>query len=150
MSDIVNVDPNSVENDELMPIERGLSIIDDNSIGLNSKYENTDFNDTDNSFDLTQNNNDVLSQYVKSISNFPILTKEEEENLFNLYIDKGDQRAGQAIVLSHLRLVVKIAMQYKNFGLNVMDVIAEGNVGLMIALKKFDRAKNARFSTYAC
>ena len=68
----------------------------------------------------------------------------------NEYIDNGNQKAGQAIVLSHLRLVVKIAMQYKKFGMNIMDIIAEGNVGLMIALQKFDREKKARFSTYAC
>lgn len=94
-------------------------------------------------------NNTVLAEYIKKVSTFPMLTREEEERLFNLYLDKGDQKAGQAIVLSHLRLVVKIAMQYKNFGMNMMDVIAEGNVGLMIAVQRFDRSKNARFSTYA-
>ena len=93
--------------------------------------------------------NEVLTRYIREVSSFPILTQEEEEKLFNLYLDNGDQKAGQAIVLSHLRLVVKIAMQYKNFGINMMDVIAEGNVGLMIALQKFDRTKNARFATYA-
>ena len=94
-------------------------------------------------------NNEILAQYIRKVSTFPMLTQEEESRLFNLYIDKGDQKAGQAIVLSHLRLVVKIAMQYRKFGLNMMDIIAEGNVGLMIALQKFDRSKNARFSTYA-
>ena len=92
---------------------------------------------------------DNLNNYIRQISSFPLLSQEEEARLFDLYIDKQDQKAGQAIVMSHLRLVVKIAMQYRKFGINMMDVIAEGNVGLMIALQKFDRTKKARFSTYA-
>ena len=102
-----------------------------------------------NSLTPIKSEQDLLNTYIRQISQFPLLSQEEEGRLFDLYIDQQDQKAGQAIVMSHLRLVVKIAMQYRKFGLNMMDVIAEGNVGLLTALQKFDRTKKARFSTYA-
>lgn len=104
----------------------------------------------DNEYSLANlSENEVLNKYIQHISKFPMLTKEKEEQLFVEYLDKGNQKAGQAIVLSHLRLVVKIALQYKNYGISIMDIISEGNTGLMHALQKFDRTKNVRFSTYA-
>ena len=135
---------NNSNHQEISNIEQNTDIVetDFNGQSLTAINNNTDLS-------TLSNQSEILSQYIKQIANFPMLSQEEENKLFNLYIDKGDQKAGQAIVLSHLRLVVKIAMQYKNFGLNMMDMIAEGNTGLMIALKKFDRTKNARFSTYA-
>lgn len=93
--------------------------------------------------------NEILQKYIKHVSQFPILTKEEEDKLLSEYIDNGNQNAGKLIVLSHLRLVAKIALQYRRYGVNIMDIISEGNVGLMQALKNFDRSKNVRFSTYA-
>lgn len=131
----------NAENNELSVIDSETSVINDEEI--DKIYSNTSY------LVFSGNKDEILHQYIQQISKFPILTQEKEEELFNLYIDKGDRRAGQAIVLSHLRLVVKIAMQYKNFGLNMMDLIAEGNLGVMIALKKFDRTKKARFATYA-
>lgn len=119
----------------------------DDSFGKND-YNHIDDDIEENNF-TNSNNNEIFRSYVQHISRFPMLTQEKETELFNLYIDNGNQEAGQAIVLSHLRLVVKIALQYKKFGLNIMELISEGNVGLMIALKKFDRSKKARFSTYA-
>lgn len=92
---------------------------------------------------------EILQKYIKHVSQFPILTKEEEDKLLSEYIDNGNQNAGKMIILSHLRLVAKIAMQYRRYGINIMDIISEGNVGLMQALKNFDRSKNVRFSTYA-
>ena len=135
---------NNSNHQEISNIEQNTDIVetDFNGQSLTAINNNTDLS-------TLSNQSEILSQYIKQIANFPMLSQEEENKLFNLYIDKGDQKAGQAIVLSHLRHVVKIAMQYKNFGLNMMDMIAEGNTGLMIALKKFDRTKNARFSTYA-
>ena len=135
----------------LIVVDNGLSIVD--NVNINN-FENNDLNinnnDDENDTMLAQSGtNEALKQYIQKVATFPILSKEEEDKLLNLYLDKGDQRAGQAIVLSHLRLVVKIAMQYKNFGLNMMDIIAEGNIGLMMALQRFDRTKKARFSTYA-
>ena len=141
-NDVASVDElQNIENSELSIIENKTSIIGaEENDKVYGDILHTAFNG---------NKDEILHQYIQQISKFPILTQEKEEELFNLYIDKGDKRAGQAIVLSHLRLVVKIAMQYKNFGLNMMDLIAEGNLGVMIALKKFDRTKKARFATYA-
>ena len=93
--------------------------------------------------------NEIIRKYIQQISKFPMLSQEEEEKLLKEYLDNNNQKAGQMIILSHLRLVVKIAMKYRRYGLNLMDIIAEGNTGLMKALQKFDRSKNTRFSTYA-
>ena len=140
------------QSNELEVVNTGESIVDEvnlDTLNDNDGNNENNYEETEETSLVNAEKNEILSQYIHKVSSFPILTQEEEARLFNLYIDKGDQRAGQAIVLSHLRLVVKIAMQYRRFGLNIMDVIAEGNVGLMIALQKFDRSKNARFSTYA-
>ena len=111
-------------------------------------YENGEL--IDNEFSLaTSDEGDVLRKYIQHVSQFPMLSAEDEERLFNEYFDNGNQQAGQAIVLSHMRLVVKIALQYRRYGINIMDLIAEGNAGLMKALQKFDRSKHVRFSTYA-
>ena len=123
--------------------------LDSNRIQDTDKIDNTHALSSYNSLAPIKNEQDLLNAYIRQISQFPLLSQAEEERLFDLYIDKKDQKAGQAIVMSHLRLVVKIAMQYRKFGLNMMDVIAEGNVGLLTALQKFDRTKKARFSTYA-
>lgn len=93
---------------------------------------------------------DVFYKYLKYISKFPILEKEEEVVLLKEYFENGDSDAGRKIVLSHLRLVVKIAMYYREYrGISMMDIISEGNAGLLYALKKFDYTKTNRFSTYA-
>ena len=130
--------------------DNGLSIVDDVNLSKNEQLDVLDFNAYDAKTKITKiGHNQILERYINQVSTFPMLSKEEEERLLSLYLDNGDQQAGQAIVLSHLRLVVKIAMQYKNFGINMMDMIAEGNMGLMIALQRFDRSKKARFATYA-
>lgn len=156
--DIISKSTVDIEENELIDNENLPAKIFSNDASLPEGTEiiiqDDDKKNDDELFSFNQNivkvgANEVLTQYIQKVSSFPMLTQEEEEKLFNLYIDNGDQKAGQAIVLSHLRLVVKIAMQYKNFGINMMDIIAEGNVGLMIALQKFDRTKKARFSTYA-
>lgn len=90
-----------------------------------------------------------IGAYIKQVSSFPILTAEEEENFARLYHEEGDLKAAHYLVTSHLRLVVKIALSYRNYGLPMMDVISEGNVGLMRAVKKFDVNKGFRLSTYA-
>lgn len=146
-------DKKEVENiGELEVVDNDVSVVEDLNVDIfdiNEYDKNNEIGDTENISLIKADDNEILTQYIKKVSTFPMLTQEEETRLFNLYLDKGDQKAGQAIVLSHLRLVVKIAMQYRKFGINMMDIIAEGNVGLMIALQKFDRSKNARFSTYA-
>ena len=89
-----------------------------------------------------------LSRYLNQISNLPYLEEEEEKTLALAY-SKGDIKAAEKLVTSHLRLVVKIAMNYKNYGLSLMDLVCEGNLGLMQAVKKFDVKKGFRLSTYA-
>ena len=92
--------------------------------------------------------NDVYP-YLKKISQFPLLTNEEEKNLANEWVKNGDIDAAQKLVTSHLRLVAKIAMGYKGYGLPLFDLISEGNLGLMQAVKKYDPDKGFRLATYA-
>ncbi len=88
-------------------------------------------------------------QYLNEIKKFPILTPEEELEYSKRFAEKGDKEAAKMLVQSHLRLVVKIASKFKNYGLPIVDLVSEGNVGLIQALKKFDPKKGFRFATYA-
>ena len=90
-----------------------------------------------------------LSIYLQEIKRFPILTAEEEYMLAKRFKEHGDSKAAHKLVTSHLRLVAKIAMGYRGYGLPVTDLISEGNVGIMRAVKKFDPEKGFRLSTYA-
>ena len=90
-----------------------------------------------------------LSFYLQEIKRFPILTAEEEYMLAKRYKEHGDAEAAHKLVTSHLRLVAKIAMGYRGYGLPVTDLISEGNVGIMQAVKKFDPEKGFRLATYA-
>ena len=90
-----------------------------------------------------------LAVYLQQIKKFPLLTAEEEYMLAKRYKEHGDSEAAHKLVTSHLRLVAKIAMGYRGYGLPVTDLISEGNVGIMQAVKKFDPEKGFRLSTYA-
>ena len=90
-----------------------------------------------------------LAFYLQEIKKFPILTAEEEFMLAKRYKEHGDTDAAHKLVTSHLRLVAKIAMGYRGYGLPVTDLISEGNVGIMQAVKKFDPEKGFRLATYA-
>ena len=90
-----------------------------------------------------------LSRYLNEIKAFPILTAEEEFMLAERYLKHDDNKAAHKLVTSHLRLVAKIAMQYRGYGLPVADLISEGNIGLMKAVKKFEPERGFRLSTYA-
>lgn len=90
-----------------------------------------------------------LSLYMKEIKKFPILGQDEEYQLASIWKEKGDKRAMEKLIKSHLRLVVKIARGYSGYGLSQADLIAEGNIGIMQALKHFDPSVGYRFSTYA-
>jgi len=90
-----------------------------------------------------------LALYLQEIKKFPILTAEEEFMLAKRYKEQGDSEAAHKLVTSHLRLVAKIAMGYRGYGLPVTDLISEGNVGIMQAVKKFDPEKGFRLATYA-
>ena len=90
-----------------------------------------------------------LQKYLSSIKKFPILEVEEEYTLAKMWKNKKDLNAAHKLVTSHLRLVAKIAMGYKGYGLPIADLISEGNIGLMQAVKRFDPDKGFRLATYA-
>jgi RNA polymerase sigma-32 factor len=90
-----------------------------------------------------------LSLYLAQIKKFPMLDAEEEYMLAKSWRDRGNLKAAHKLVTSHLRLVAKIAMGYRGYGLPVNELISEGNIGLMQAVKKFDPDKGFRLTTYA-
>jgi len=92
---------------------------------------------------------DPLAHYIQEVAKYPFLTAEEERKLALVYRKTGDKEAARKLVSSHLRLVVKIAMEYRQAYYNILDLIQEGSVGLMYAVKRFDPDKGARFSHYA-
>ena len=96
---------------------------------------------------LSPDNN--LGRYLDQIKKFPMLDADEEYVLAKDWLDKQDTKAAHKLVTSHLRLVAKIAMGYRGYGLPVADLIAEGNIGMMHAVKKFDPEKGFRLATYA-
>ena len=90
-----------------------------------------------------------LSKYLSRIKKFPMLSSEEEYMLAKNWKDKGDIKSVQKLITSHLRLVTKIAMGYRGYGLPVSEMVSEGNIGLMQAVKKFEPEKGFRLATYA-
>jgi len=90
-----------------------------------------------------------LQRYMTEISNYPVLSREEEYELAMKYKNDGDLDAARKLVSSNLKFVVKVANDYKNYGLNTMDLIQEGNIGLMHAVKGFDPTKGYRIISYA-
>ncbi len=92
---------------------------------------------------------DPLSRYLKEVETYPVLTLEEEKELARRYHELGDVEAAKKLVLTHLRLVVKIAMEYRSAYHNVLDLIQEGNIGLIQAVKHYDPDKGSRLAHYA-
>lgn len=90
-----------------------------------------------------------LSKYFRDIRSFPVLEPEEEYMLAKSWVEHEDTKAAHRLVTSHLRLVAKIASGYRHYGLPMADLISEGNVGLMRAVKKFDPERGFRLATYA-
>ena len=90
-----------------------------------------------------------LSRYLEEIRRFPMLEPQEEYMLAKRWREHGDRDAAHKLVTSHLRLVAKIAMGYRGYGLPISEVISEGNVGLMQAVKRFEPEKGFRLATYA-
>ena len=90
-----------------------------------------------------------LSAYLEQIKKFPMLAAEEEYMLAKNWKESGNVKAAEKLVTSHLRLVAKIAMGYRGYGLPVNEMISEGNIGLMHAVKKFEPEKGFRLATYA-
>jgi RNA polymerase sigma-32 factor len=90
-----------------------------------------------------------LSRYLQDIRKFPMLTAEEELSLAKSWRDSNDVEAAHKLVTSHLRLVAKIAMGYRGYGLPVGELVSEGNVGMMQAVKRFDPDRGFRLATYS-
>lgn len=92
---------------------------------------------------------DPLQQYLSEVSQFPVLSREDEAKIAKHYTQFHDKESAQTLVVSNLRLVVKIALEYSQAFHNILDLIQEGNMGLMRAVTKYDASKGTRFSYYA-
>ena len=90
-----------------------------------------------------------LARYLQSIRKFPMLEPSEEFALAKRWVEHGDEKAAHTLVTSHLRLVAKIAMGYRGYGLPLGELISEGNVGMMQAVMRFDPDRGFRLATYA-
>ena len=90
-----------------------------------------------------------LTQYPEQIKRFAMLEPQEEFMLAKRWREHGDRDAGHKLVTSHLRLVAKVAMRYRGYGLPISEVISEGNVGLVQAVKRFEPDRGFRLATYA-
>ncbi|TVR84901.1 MAG: RNA polymerase sigma factor RpoH [Rhodospirillales bacterium] len=90
-----------------------------------------------------------VGQYIRRVQKYPLLTAEQEKSLAQKFVADGDRAASHALVSSHLRLVAKIAMGYRGYGLPVDELISQGNLGLMQAVDRFDPERGYRLSTYA-
>lgn len=90
-----------------------------------------------------------LSRYMRDVRKFPMLDRETELELIRLYRDHGDAHAAEQLIGSHQRLVIKIAADYRRYGVPMGDLISEGNIGLIQGIKKFDPDRGFRLSTYA-
>ncbi len=91
---------------------------------------------------------DPLKKYLSEVSRYPVLTREEELEISTRVFKDKDRAAAQKLAISNLKLVVKIALEYYNTYLNILDLIQEGNVGLLHAVKKYNPYKGTKFSTY--
>jgi len=92
---------------------------------------------------------DGLRIYLEQIEHYPVLSREEESILARRYRDENSENAGQKLVTSNLRFVIKVALRYRNYGVKLMDLIQEGNIGLMKAVRRFDPDKGYRLISYA-
>ena len=97
---------------------------------------------------MQTNEQESLQIYLQQISQIPLISVQDEIDLAK-EIKKGDNEAREKMITSNLRLVVKIAQEYSNLGLSLLDLINEGNIGLMKAVERFDPSKGGKLSTYA-
>ena len=100
-------------------------------------------------FDLSISPDRNLARYLQSIRKFPMLDAAEEAELAKRWVEHGDEQAAHRLVTSHLRLVAKIAMGYRGYGLPLGELISEGNIGMMQAVMRFDPTRGFRLATYA-
>ena len=135
---IMNIDDNDVEPEGLLYYV----VTSLKSLGFTIKEE------VNTNYDFSNVTDDMVRQYLKEIGNYPLLSKEETEALAYKY-KKGDKEAGKILANHNLRLVVSIAKKYNGRGMDFLDLIQEGNLGLLKAIEKFDPSLGYKFSTYA-
>jgi len=92
---------------------------------------------------------DGLKIYLSQIGHYPVLSRKDETELAVRYRDRNDAKAGQILITSNLRFVIKVALGYRNYGVRLMDLIQEGNIGLMKAVERYDPDKGYRLISYA-
>ena len=92
---------------------------------------------------------DSFEHYMSQIHRFPLLSREEEQQLALRYRHEGDLEAAHTLICANLRFVVKIANEYRRYGMKLLDLVQEGNIGLMMAVKKFDPQRGIRLISYA-
>jgi RNA polymerase sigma-32 factor len=92
---------------------------------------------------------DSFEQYMRQINQYEILDRDTEQTLARRYRDRNDLDAAQQLVCANLRFVVKVAREYRHYGMHMLDLVQEGNVGLMLAIKKFDPDRGLRLISYA-
>lgn len=138
----VDVDENDNDNDEEFADDLALEEDEQDIQAMLPILQSTDLVVKK---DLT----DPLTQYIKQISKYPLLSAQEEKALVKELEETGDIDVAKKLVVANLRLVVKIAMEYRSAFSNVMDLIQEGNIGLMKAVSKYDSTKGAKLSYYA-
>jgi RNA polymerase sigma-32 factor len=136
-----------MQNDKLN-IDKALHLGNSTAPSLQSANLSTKSSKASNAFDRLPPVSD-MQNYIAAVNSVPILTKEEEDVLCDEFYNKQNVKAGNLLLLSHLRLVVKMAFGFKKYCDNMQDLIAEGNLGLLKALKKFSIEKEVRFATYA-
>ena len=115
-----------------------LLILMEQTMNNSIHFDNSDFSEQAN-----------MIKYLQSIKRYPILSINEEYELTKQYANTHDEKLAHKLINSHLRLVVKVASAYKGYGLPMNEIIAEGNIGLLTAVKKFNPDKGFRFSTYS-
>lgn len=128
-------------------------IIDNlNTISLIESYcdaKGIEINDIDEFQNVSNNSNDILKSYLNDIGKFPLLTLEQEKKLAVQYKKNGDSSARDTLIQCNLKLVISVAKHYAGREVSILDLISEGNVGLMRAIDKYDPEKGYRLSTYA-
>ena len=92
---------------------------------------------------------DLLTRYARDMNRYPLLSKEEEQELFRRFRENGDRTAEETLVCSNLRFVVQVAFEFKSYGMRVTDLVQEGNLGLIVAVRKFDPSRGFRLISYA-
>ena len=92
---------------------------------------------------------DTFDHYMVQVNRFDLLSAEEEHDLATRQLLDGDTKAAHSLICANLRFVVKVANEYRGYGLRLLDLVQEGNIGLMLAVKKFDPARGTRLITYA-